>query len=626
MTQCAYTHDVSNDRFPDLSAEWCCPHEAVAETEYCPFHLPSDHPQKSNVLSTLLDILRSSSTTRSTTEEKEVRRFIGADLPGLDLAYKAIENTSTYPIDLRDASVNGPIVLSHAHIEPQLWLDGAEIHGEIDGTAAQLEGGFRIIDAQIHGTVDFRDARFDHEFVLSKATIQGDIRLQDSQFEGGLRARETTFQGPVILHGATVNADIQFSESRFEAVANLERVTVADDAIFNRARLNQGLRLRQASMDAETTFTDATISGTATFTEARFDGDADFRTARFDDRTDFAQATFRDVSFSNASFHAPVRFDRVTARRVIFERCRFGAETTFKEAHVTDEALFDGISPSPRIHFENARFDGAISFTNLTTDHDGAIFDFSRANLASGEIAPGTEQRVVFDFARATIGNITLQTTDPTEHVSTPFDRYRFLRTEFDGFDFSEYSSGLKNAGWQLHSTWSSDHTQAAFDDPDYNDLEKTYLKAKNGAESVGATQAEAEFFRKQLIFRRKDYGQRLRSAPWDQKAGLFFRWISNWTFNITSGYGERPRYTVGMSVATIAVFALVFWGLLSEPPYGGTAFDYLFLSIEAFVSLIIGTPTIDSTAARFLAQLQGFFGGFLIALFVFTLTRSVYR
>ena len=626
VTQCSYSHDVSTKHFPDLSDTWRCPHEVIDGEDQCIFHLPLDHSQKPEATTRLLAVLRGRSETADSVDQRNSFRFIGAKFRGIELDYEVIENTKTYPIDLRDAIVEDTISLAHAHIRPEIWLDGARIRGGIDGTAAQFEAGMSVTHASIRGGVHFRDVQFEHRLSLTGSTVSGDTRLQYGNFDSGIRARETIFRGPVILHGASIDADVQFSESRFESVANLERITVADDAIFDRVTLAQGIRLRQASMEAETTFTDTNIQGTAVFTKSSFDGNADFRTTRFGDRIDFTQVSFRDVSFSNASFRAPVRFDGATARSASSERCRFGSNVSLEGIQISEQAIFDGVTPPTSMVFSRARFGGSLSFEDLRAGQEATLLDFSRATISRGTFAPKTESQMLFDFSRATIGDVEFETPTSTEHISNPFDRYRFVRTEFDGFDFSEYSDVLKKAEWRLHGTSSSDFENEWFEKPDYDDLEKTYLKAKNGAETVGATQAEAEFFRKKLIFRRKDYRRRMQTAPLKQKFRLFFPWVSNWMFNLSSGYGERPRNTIIASVVTILLFAGLFSGFLSEPPYGGTAFDYLFLSIESFVSMIIGTPTIESSLVRVLAQFQGFLGGFYIALFVFALTRSLYR
>ena len=63
---------------------------------------------------------------------------------------------------------------------------------------------------------------------------------------------------------------------------------------------------------------------------------------------------------------------------------------------------------------------------------------------------------------------------------------------------------------------------------------------------------------------------------------------------------------------------------MLPAPPYGGLV-GYGLLSLESFVALILGGGTEQTDlSVRLAATLEGFVGAFLIALFVFALTRSL--
>lgn len=65
---------------------------------------------------------------------------------------------------------------------------------------------------------------------------------------------------------------------------------------------------------------------------------------------------------------------------------------------------------------------------------------------------------------------------------------------------------------------------------------------------------------------------------------------------------------------------------LRSEPLYGD-AIGYLVLSLQSFVTLVLGgAEDVGGPWIRLLARVEGFVGAFLIALFVFTLTRSIHR
>ena len=161
-----------------------------------------------------------------------------------------------------------------------------------------------------------------------------------------------------------------------------------------------------------------------------------------------------------------------------------------------------------------------------------------------------------------------------------------------------------------------------------YGQLENTYLKAKNGANEIGDAKAAAEFFRKEMLFRRYQYVTKFRQGDsLRERAVAAGQWTANALLDITSGYGERPSRVVAFSVGVVLVFAGLFAIVWPTGPYGGGVVGYLLLSLESFVTLVLGGGvTVEEPRVRLLAQVEGFIGAFLIALFVFTLTRSIHR
>jgi len=103
------------------------------------------------------------------------------------------------------------------------------------------------------------------------------------------------------------------------------------------------------------------------------------------------------------------------------------------------------------------------------------------------------------------------------------------------------------------------------------------------------------------------------------------FDWVSNLTMDVTTGYGERPRNVVVSSLATVGVFAGIYW---SFDALGTDASDleYVLFSFQGFIQFIIGTSPRGDVLVRLATAIEGFVGAFLIALFVFTLTRSLNR
>jgi uncharacterized protein YjbI with pentapeptide repeats len=155
--------------------------------------------------------------------------------------------------------------------------------------------------------------------------------------------------------------------------------------------------------------------------------------------------------------------------------------------------------------------------------------------------------------------------------------------------------------------------------------VEATYLKAKNGASLIKDNTMSSHFFQIEMRYRRKKHIENLTEAGTTRTAGKqLIRTVSNGTIGYIAGYGERPRNVFVTSLLTIGLFSALY--RVVSPEYGDTLLDYLLLSTGSFVTLITGNPSPESTGLAILTQFEGFAGAFLIALFVFTLTRSVHR
>ncbi|ERH09747.1 MAG: hypothetical protein J07HX64_01508 [halophilic archaeon J07HX64] len=101
------------------------------------------------------------------------------------------------------------------------------------------------------------------------------------------------------------------------------------------------------------------------------------------------------------------------------------------------------------------------------------------------------------------------------------------------------------------------------------------------------------------------------------------WNWVKNAGLQLLTGYGERALRPIGWSVVIIAVFSGVLWPLVGGPMRGFQA------SLGSFVTLVPASAVgIDdgSDLAIIVAEAEGFLGMFLVAVFVFTLTRSIRR
>lgn len=131
--------------------------------------------------------------------------------------------------------------------------------------------------------------------------------------------------------------------------------------------------------------------------------------------------------------------------------------------------------------------------------------------------------------------------------------------------------------------------------------------------------------------------------------------WIGNSVLRYLTGYGERPQRPIAISGVVIGVFFLMYsiaFSLLAAPAtladgvntFVGNLLPAAVLSLGSFVTLLPTTPLLSGETSpcgpagagssppvscqglQLLAELEGFLGVFLVAVFVFTLTRSVQR
>ena len=469
-----------------------------------------------------------------------------------------------------------------------------------------------------HQPVDEKDDRVVRDALLAKLD---EVGREPKQFIG---ARFGTLDLDHVILECRDNHRIDLRHARFEGEANLRYAIVRQPLSLEGARFRQRPICTEATFEGEVYLGKARFEAPARFVEADFSAgvwgykttfvEANFHMARFGGPVDFSEATFRKAHFREAAFETVVRFELATFSHATFSGSRFG-----------DRVYFDGATVPERVNLQKTAVDASASFEDLDLTSDSCCVDLNEATLPDGRLYLPDDGTLVYDLTDARLGDVELAEADPPSDL---FDHFRFLYTTFDGFDFGNYREALHAADWRLHDVIEVPELDCRALPPSDGDLEGTYLKAKNGANEIGDTKAAAEFFRREMLYRREQYRPTVmdRSEDLRTRVAAAGRWGANTLLNLTAGYGERPSRVIGVSVGTILLFSAVFSLVQSATPYE-TPIGYLILSLESFITLVLGgAEDVGSPWIRLLAQIEGFVGAFLIALFVFTLTRSIHR
>jgi len=431
-------------------------------------------------------------------------------------------------------------------------------------------------------------------------------------------------------------------------------------------------------------FADATI-GEGSFHDSTFDTKVDFTDGHLG-WVNFQQATVEQAFFRDCTLEQ-VNFRGTTFVTASFERVDCAGALTLSDVKVTgDLAVEPAAERAPEDTYISLRRSELTSATLVQPDGGKGIYDVADATLGDTQfLNPYGETNLLerirflrthfekFDFrdnddidpwlndfvihrlsditetelnALVCYGNVlfsrrlgepTEPTTSAVAATDEPFSRSR-PRGDTDAY--RRLRRACADAAAERGASLSSCHVKLEFSP---EKLETTYLRAKNGANQTHDNESASEFFRKEMRQRRHRYWQQmeteLRGGFEDETAdgsrslgrrGRRFgrsaiNWLSNLTLERTSSYGEKPSAVVLSSVYIVLGFGGAYT-LLFPSLYEGST-QYFLLSFGSFVSFIIGpTGDVSNATVGFLTQVEGFIGAFFIALFVFTLTRSIHR
>lgn len=569
-------------------------------------------------------------------------------------------------LDLRHAAVEESIHAKRGTFRERVRIKHAVVDGSVTFTDATCEGDLEVSESAV-GAVSVLSARVDGDLSLRNAVAASGVTLRRTAVGGDLRLGETACSGTVAiahLSASNVRADgvtiddggaFRAPQVTVGGDASLRRTTVDGDVVFRGADIGGDLKIDGVDkrfgsadglrVDGDLVLVDATVAGELSagstgnrpltvggrLSAARLEAP----TARLAPRLRHRAARAVDLSdarIGGGSLARPPDADRiwfdctgatigdvsVGGGRNALDCVRF-VETTFRS-------------------FQFSRYRAAFSRQGW---RPWAVSEAGGAAVASTACLP-LARRLVEDFSgRGGDGNAEPDGGDRTAYDGDPdagsnAGRRPDPQVVRDALDAAAYDGEADPAA--VAEALSSPRGEAVDEvldlltgasdaTPTPDEREATLLMAKNGADRVGDNRSASEFFIREKRATRDRHAVRA-----DEADGLVDRvrarydWGSNLLFSVAAGYGERPRRTVVLSALVIALFSVVYAATIQSPPYG-RAVGYVILSLESFVTLVLGgAASIADPRIRLLAQIQGFVGAFLIALFVVTLTRSIDR
>jgi uncharacterized protein YjbI with pentapeptide repeats len=446
-------------------------------------------------------------------------------------------------------------------------FDAADCYGESN----RLDDNTSFDDARFEAPASFRQTDFGFtEF--EGVTFQEDAVFTESNFDGDADFSGVVFESVAAFDECHVDDDADFSGVAFESTADFRGAefrggarAIEDDATFEGATFAKGADFSHARF-RYVSFEGTTFAGEANFETAVCTGDADFLGTTFQALADFDETRFEaDGDFTDATFEAPCDFrgaefhggDNHLDVAATFRNVAFDADADFDNALFTT-AVFEDVVFTDLADFRGATFEEAFTFAAEQRTNE-AYVDFTGATLKDGEIRQPEGGWVRYDLTHASLGSVGFSTPEVSGRREL-LDYFRFCETEFnefDGhdFDFSEHTAYLDRNDWVLHEFDAPAGYQPEVElTPET--IERTYLKAKIAASSVGNQQAAGEFRIKRQEFARRKYwgivgdtaedtGTRLRNAA---------RALENRFLGITCGHGLR----LTRIVVVFALFPLV--------------------------------------------------------------------
>jgi uncharacterized protein YjbI with pentapeptide repeats len=327
---------------------WTCPHDAEEGKNLCIFHLSDNVKNDSQVVSSLLSVIRDVSESDNPTYQKRRQEFIGAEFGDVNIVGEYIPKTP-FQIRFDYAEFKGEWTVEETVIHQELEFDytifrkgcifsNVEFSERVRFRSIQFHDGLNIFDSNFGEEIEFLHCRFhnrssftrsvfDEEIIFSSSIFEDNVGFDDSQFKNGAKFSGVDRVGPTIFKD-----NVHFFRSDFRAKPDFGGCQFRGKTSFTNADVAGG-NFREITSKGATFIFDG-----ADLTDANFSY-SDFSNSNFE-RAILSRAEFFDTNLQGSMFYGAILGD-----------AQINDGTQFDEFCIYDPKSSD--SPPPTNHPED---------------------------------------------------------------------------------------------------------------------------------------------------------------------------------------------------------------------------------------------------------------------------------
>ena len=504
-----------------------------------------------------------------------------------------IQGLANFEID--NTTISGNIEAKGLSLPFNVELQNCTFYGELNLDSAQTKT-FRIDNSHVIGAVKMGrmvvtgdlalyQSIFDGEVTLFGADISKNLFARGSQFNEVVHDKNSAFpfelwtthvgqtteftfsvfHGEAKVDGGKFDGDLNFFQTVFEKPAYIANIQVGNVANFQKATFKNTVTFESSIFERDAQFTEATFNGPANFDYIAVTRFFDFDKTTVNSSFSTQYSTIGWPYFDHARFGGKVNFEGLQASNDLdFTNASYDYLTepfTVNLAKIDGRVLFDHFSAQAGLvlvgdHFGGLKIIGkdGDEFVQLTLDStnvDGSL-DIEYVNAkdfsARGLTVSGTTRLVPMlaseniDMSNANLGVLTIEDKGfwiATKHNfdlhGMAFTDLAFVtRTKDDQFPDRELDKTTKNLLSDMLA-------KSVYSPQEYQNLEQ-FLTEKGHPDWA----ADVEVARK----------ERERDHYLDKYS---IAWFWSWFLFLFSGYGQRPIYALGWSVAIVLLGAWFF-------------------------------------------------------------------